>query len=314
MQGHQEVGKYYDSMLQSIEMLRAVIDGETYEAVALRFSVSRTAVERRIKSVAIQLTQIVGVDGLKEEGAAFVRRLRLHRDAVLVALEDFEPQAPVGARPARVLSVPEVAQGAVRIKGRTNRTWHDLALYYILFATGLRPLEVARLEVRDYLHADGSVRRESELRVEAAINGKPRPLYFRNSRLDDVLTAYFQERCRCRHGLGESDAYRGLDPASRVFLSPNGEPYKILPNNDAPGQDRHVCRALLEIYRKLFRYAELKGLSAQSARLTLISRMYERGANEDQVGVILGIGERSAVRELLPRPRPTLAEILDELI
>jgi hypothetical protein len=42
--------------------------------------------------------------------------------------------------------------------------------------------------------------------------------------------------------------------------------------------------------------------------------MYERGADEDQVGTILGIGERSAVRELLPRPKPTLAELLDELI
>jgi hypothetical protein len=42
--------------------------------------------------------------------------------------------------------------------------------------------------------------------------------------------------------------------------------------------------------------------------------MYERGADEDQVGAILGIGERSAVRELLPRPKPTLAELLDELI
>jgi hypothetical protein len=41
-----------------------------------------------------------------------------------------------------------VAQGAVRIKGRTSRTWHDLALYYMLFATGLRPLEIARIEVR----------------------------------------------------------------------------------------------------------------------------------------------------------------------
>ncbi|RTL56515.1 MAG: site-specific integrase [Rhodocyclaceae bacterium] len=314
MQDHQEESKFHDNMRQSIEMLRAVINGETYEVAASNFGVSRTAVERRIKSVAIQLTQAVGVDGLKEEGAAFVRRLRLHRDAILVALKDFEPRVHVGTRAARVLSVTEVAQGAVRIKGRTSRTWHDLALYHTLFATGLRPLEIARLEVRDYLLADGSVRRESELRAEAAINGKPRPLYFSNSRLDEALTAYLQERFRCGHGLKEPESYRGLDPGSRVFLSSSGEAYKILPNNDAPGQDRHVCRALLEIYRKLFRYAELKGLSAQSARLTLISRMYERGADEDQVGVILGIGERSAVRELLPRPRPTLAEILDELV
>lgn len=314
MQDNQEVSKHHENALQSVEMLRAVVGGETYEAVAARFGVSRTAVERRIKSVAVQLTQVVGVDGLKEEGAAFVRRLRLHREAILVALEGFEPQPPVGARPARVLSAAEVTQGAVRIKGRTSRTWHDLALYYMLFATGLRPLEIARLEVRDYLLIDGSVCWESELRAEVAINGKPRPLYFGSTRLDDALAAYFRERLHSGHGLGEPDCYRGLDPESRLFLSPGGEPYKIAPNNGAPGQNRYVCRALLEIYRKLFRYAELKGLSAQSARLTVISRMYERGADEDQVGTILGIGERSAVRELLPRPKPTLAELLDELV
>lgn len=313
MQDILEINKHHENALQSVEMLRAVVDGETYEAVAVRFGVSRTAVERRIKSVAVQLTQLVGVDGLKEEGAAFVRRLRLHRDAILVSLENFEPLLSVSARPARVLLPPEVIQGAVRVKGRTSRTWHDLALYYMLFATGLRPLEIARLEVRDYLHADGSVCRESELRAEAAINGKRRPLYFSSSRLDDALAAYFRERCNSGHGLGEPHIYRSLNPGSRLFLSSTGDAYTIAPNG-GPGQKRYVCRTLLEIYRKLFRYAELKGLSAQSARLTVISRMYERGADEDQVGTILGIGERSAVRELLPRPKPTLAEVLDELV
>ena len=42
--------------------------------------------------------------------------------------------------------------------------------------------------------------------------------------------------------------------------------------------------------------------------------MYARGADEDQVGVILGIAARSAVREQLPRPKPMLAELLDDVI
>ncbi len=308
-----ETARQRETAAQSIGMLRSVVDGATYEVVALQFGISRTAVERRIKSIAVQLTQEVGVEGLKEEGAAFVRRLRLRRDAILVALDQFTPVAPSAERPARVLSEAEVAQGATRIKGRASRTWHDLSLYYLLFATGLRPLEVARLEVRDYLRVDGSVCRESELRENVAINGKSRPLYFINSRLDDALDAYFQERLKNGHGLGTPDHYRGLDPASRLFLGPAGEPYQITPNGE-PGQNRHVCRAVLEIYRKLFRCAEIKGLSTQSARLTLMSRMYARGADEDQVGVILGIADRSAVREQLPRPKPMLAELLDEVI
>jgi len=313
MADHLEIRPVGESVLQSIAMLRAVVDGRTYESVAEDFDLSRTAVERRIKSIAVQLTQVVGVEGLTEEGATFVRRLRLRRDGILEALSQFDPPPPIATRPARVLEHNEITQGAVRIKGRSNRTWHDLSLFYLPFATGLRPLEISRLEVRDYLDPDGSIRRESILRPEVAINGKARPLYFSSSRLNEAMSAYLAERGRHGHGLGNSEAYRGLVPESRIFLGPTGAPYRIMPNGE-PDQHRSVCRPLLEIYRKLFRYAEIKNLSAQSARLTLMHRMYQRGADEEQVGMILGIAERSDVRERMPRPKPTLDDLLDELI
>ncbi|MDO8768209.1 MAG: hypothetical protein Q7K57_05795 [Burkholderiaceae bacterium] len=67
-----------EMVTQSVGMLVAVINGETYEAVAAKFGKSRTAVERRIKAIATQVTRAVGIQGLNEEGATFVRRLRLH--------------------------------------------------------------------------------------------------------------------------------------------------------------------------------------------------------------------------------------------
>jgi integrase len=301
-----------EEIKQSVEMLRAVIEGGTYEVVGHRHGVSRTAVERRIKLIAAQLARRTGMDGLNVEGVAFVRRLREHREALLQALDSFDTTPPTLTRDSRVLTAEEVDLGALRIKGRTSRSWHDLALYYILFATGLRPLEVARLSVRDYLQADGSVCRESELPAEAAINGRARPLFFSHRRLDEALEGYLGQRFESGHGLGKRGLYRGLDPDSRLFLSHDGSPYPISTAGQ-PGQNRHLCRPLLEIYRKLFRYAGIEGLSTQSARLTLMSRLYGRGADEDQVGEILGIQDRSAVREQLPRPRPTLTELLDEI-
>jgi integrase len=287
---------------QSVEMLRAVINGETYEAVAANFGKSRTAIERRTKSIAAQLSKVVGIQGLNEDGVAFVRRLRLHRDAILVALESFVPTARGPGREARILSDREIAQAALRIKGRSSRPWHDLALLYILFATGARPLEIARMEVRDYLEIDGSVRRESEVRPEVAITGKARPLHFSSSRLDEVLALYLEERLTQKLGVRADGAYRGLDPDSRLFLSATGEGFRITPYGKE-GQRRFLCRAILEVYGKLFRYSELDGVTALSARRTVISRLYERGADEAQVGLLLGISERSAVRELLSRPK-----------
>jgi integrase len=185
-------------------------------------------------------------------------------------------------------------------------------LYYLLFATGLRPLEVARLTVRDYLAEDGTVRAESVLPESAAINGRARPLFFRHGPLDRHLGAYIGERVAGAHGVGTSPGWRGLDPDSPLFLDPEGQPYAVTPNGDA-GQCRQVCRAILEIYRKIFRNADIADLSAQSARLTLMSRMYDRGADEDQVGLVLGIADRSAVRVQLPRPRPSLSQVLSDL-
>ena len=309
----QDTDTLNDTATHSVGMLKAVIRGDTYEEVAAKFGKSRTAVERRIKAIAIQLSKTVGIPGLNDEGATFVRRLRLHQDAILIALESFTPGAAFGPRQTRIVSSEEIAQAAQRIKGRSSRPWHDLALFYMLFSTGARPLEIARLTVRDYLAANGSVRQHSEMRADVAITGKIRPLHFSSTRLDEVLALYLQERLTQQLGVHTQDAYRGLDPDSRLFLSAMGEGFKITPYGK-DGQRRFLCRPILETYSKLFRYSELQGVTALSARRTVISLLYARGADEAQVGLLLGISERSAVRELLNRHKPAIAALVDELI
>lgn len=296
---------------QSVQMLERVLEGEPLGVVSAKLGVSRSTVDRRVKHLALQLTRSVGVDGLKQEGTAFVERLRQRRTAVLEALERFEPAPRPSTRAARVLTREEVALGAMRVQARAPRPRHDLVLYHLSFATGLRPLEVARLEVRDYLDEAGDVRQASIVRDDVAINGRSRPLHFRHGALDRALAAYIDERLHGGHGVGRSGEWRGLDPRSRLMLDARGLPYPI---TAGPGEgQRHVCRPILDSYRRIFRLAAISGLSTQSARLTLMSRMYERGADEDQVGLVLGIADRSAVREQLPRPRPELSKVLEEL-
>ena len=302
-----------DTATRSIEMLKAVIDGRTYDAVAAEFGITRTAVERRVKGIAARLSKEVGVEGLNEGGAAFVRRLRHKRDAIRVALERFEPRQSDGTRLVRVVSEEEITQAVHRIRGRSAQPERDIAMFYMLFATGARPLEIARMELRDYLNADGSVRRESELRAEATITGKARPLFFASSKLDDALSTYLRVRAESRHCLGNSTSFRGFDPDSRLFLTATGEGFQITPYGE-PGQHRFLCRPILETYRKLFRYAEVAGATALSVRHTVVARLYDRGADEEQVGLVLGISDRSAVRELFPRSRPAMSALVEDLI
>ena len=302
-----------DTATRSIEMLKAVIEGRTYDAVAAEFGITRTAVERRVKGIATRLSAEVGVEGLNKGGAAFVRRLRHKRDAILMALERFEAQPSCTTRRARVVSSEEIDQAVHRIRGRSAQPARDVALFYMLFATGARPLEIARMELRDYLNADSSVRRESELRAEAAITGRSRPLFFASSKLDDALSAYLHVRVESHHGIGHPSTFRGLDPDSRLFLTATGEGFQITPYGE-PGQHRFLCRPILETYRKLFRYADVAGATALSVRHTVVARLYDRGADEEQVGLVLGISDRSAVRDLFPRARPTMTSLVAELI
>ena len=274
--------------MQAVAMLRAVIDGRTYESVAADFGITRTAVERRIKVVAIRLSRERGIEGMNDGATAFVRRLRERREAILQALEHFEPAAGQAPRGDRVVSADEIARAVLRIRGRSAQPARDVALFYTLFVTGARPLEIVRLRVGDYLQADGEVRRESELPAHASISGKSRPLYFASRKLDDALDAYLAERVVLGHGVTNAGGYRDLDPVSPLFLCATGEGFRIT-QYGAEGRRRCLCRPILETYRKLFRYAELDWATPLSIRRTVVARLYDRGADEEQVGLVLGI-------------------------
>lgn len=291
-------------------MLKAVIDGATFQRVADHFGVSRTAVEWRVKAFIRQLIESVGVEGLTAERAVYVHRMRKSRDSILIALSQFSTEKPVSARAnPQVVSEVELTNALRRIAARSIAPLRDQALFSILFVTGARPLEIARLEVADYLHADGSIRTHSEIRAEVAITGKSRPLYFANARLNLLLSEYLQERLINSHGIGAPGAFRGLDPKSRLFLSHDGQGFAIVQYGEV-GQRRYLCQAILELYRKLFRQSKLHGISAMSVRQTVAARMYERGADEEQIGLLLGVSDRHAVKDQFPRPKRCLYDIV----
>jgi len=300
----------------SESMLREVLDGQTYDTVASRYGTTRTGVERRIKALASTLSQRVGIEGMNEDAASFVRRLRANRDAVLEALAQLCTCGPAAIplpQEIRVLSVEEVAAGARRISARSPHPQEDLALYYLLLASGARPLEIARLQVFDYLAPDGTVKANSELRAEVAITGRPRPLYFRSAKLNAAIDDYLATRDRAAQHWDGTAPYRGLDPNSRLFLSPSGQGFEIL-GYGREGQRRFRCRAIQETYRKIWRYADFKNFTTLAARHTVADRLYARGADEAQVGLLLGISERAAVREMFPRRLPTLDQLTDDLV
>lgn len=301
-----------DSIQISIAMLKAVIAGETYQSVASAYGVTRSAVDWRVKALVRTLAREVGIEGLNEDGLAFVRRLRQCGPAILAALDRYTPKPSSGRLAWHILTDEDISLAVQRIGAHSSCPRRDVALFYMLLKTGARPLEIARLEVRDYLDRDGQTREESIMRAEVASNGRKRPLFFTSRKLKDAINAYLAERLPQESDCVVWPPFRGLDPNSRLFLNDGGGPFEIVSNGEA-GAQRYLCRGMLDVFRKLFRRTGLRGMSALQVRRTLATRLQERGATEVQIGTLLGLSHVKSVRALLPPRQPTLHDLAKNL-
>ena len=303
-----------ESVAKSIKMLKAILDGKTYVAVAQESGLTRSAVEQRVKAIARDLQTVVGVECVDEDEVPTVKGMRVRKDNYLEALEHYRPPRFVGAaKGSRALTSEDIERAVAMTRRHSNCRNRDVAMLLVLFATAAKPLEIARLEVGDYLTEDGSVREESVMRAGAAINGNTRPLFFVSTKVVAAVDAYLEERVRRRHGTSKATTYRGLDPDSRLFLTGDGRemPVKVR----AVGNRRHhLCDVIHDIYRKTFARAGLKGVSALCARRTIAKKLSERGCNVNQIGEVLGLKERDSVLNLIPNERESLRAVVRELV
>jgi integrase len=277
--------------------------------VAQESGLSRSAVEQRVKALARDLETVVGVERVEEDEVPTVKTMRARKDNYLEALEHYHPQRFANAgKGRRALSDRDIERSLAVVQQYSTCRNRDTALLLVLFSTAAKPLEIARLEVRDYLTEDGSVREESVMRADAAINGKERPLFFASTKVVAAVDAYLEERPRGGRGTKRRSKYRGLKPDSKLFLTGDGHemPIKVR----AMGTRRQYrCGVILDIYRRIFARAGLKGVSALSARRTVAERLTERGCNVDQVGAVLGLTERDAVRNLIRNEHESLKSL-----
>lgn len=301
-----------ESTRLSIAVLRAVLAGKTYDVVAATYGLTRTAIEHRVKRLAKLLQRQVGIEGLNPEATGYAHKLRASRAEVEAALVRFEAGEVAPIALPLVLSDKDVRIMIHRAGLRSPTALRDMALIHIVLATGARPLEVARLEIADYLNHDGTVRSCSEMRAAISVNRKVRPLFFRSAMAVKAIDAYLEHRSvESRRILDSSAPYRGFVPGDRLFLNDAGLPY-VVHCHEVQGRPRFLCRQMLDTYRKIFKRINMHGMSALTLRRTVACRLDARGADEEQIGLILGITEKQAVRDLLPR-RPDMAELMTDL-
>lgn len=273
----------------------AVLDRQlTYRAAAEQLGVVRSTVERRLKGLVRQLFEAGLLGEFRAEWIDDLPTLRRERATIMAAARQFK--RPLPDKRAAVPDQRELAVAAARLKAKTGSGDRDVALVWTLFTTGLKTIELARLEVRDYLLADGSTRTVSTLRPEAAVNGVARPLLFTSQLAVESIDAYLAARVHRKQGLGELGRYRGLDPNSRLFLTESGGPFLITPRS--PSDPRPACKYLQTTLRQVFARAGWAGMTAQQLRRHVALALSRKGADREQVQQLLGLRSRRSVKRL----------------
>jgi len=300
-----------ETMAKARLMLSRVLeDGATYREVGEAFHLGRSTVERLIKALVLQVSRDRGIPGLDEDALLSLTRLRQHRDAVMSATSSYVPGG-IRLRPVG-LTAEDIAAGASRVRARSENANRDVALLYVLFCTGAKPIEIARMLVSDYLNADGSVRECSESPAGGRVSARRRPLFFKSARACMALDAYLAERVRCKLGTRSPDSYRGLDPDSALFLTETGRRFEMRARG---AQDpREHCPLMMATFRIIFQRARWAGFTAQGARRLVARRLAERGADEHQVGELLGLSSTRSVRRLLSYEPIPLASLTRDLV
>src|SRR5205823_8513026 len=110
-----------ESLAKSIKMLKGILDGKTYVAVAHESGLTRSAAEQRVKALARDLQTVVGVERVDEDEMPTIKGMRARKENYLEALEHYQPQrAGNAARGARALTSADVEHAVAMTRQHSN--------------------------------------------------------------------------------------------------------------------------------------------------------------------------------------------------
>jgi site-specific recombinase XerD len=191
----------------------------------------------------------------------------------------------------------------------------NVALLTTVYGTGMMLTEIARLPVRAYLNGDGSVRVKSCVDAVIAYNGKERPIYWSNAKVVKAVDAYLTYRIAYRHRMTPmATAYRGLDPDGPIFLTGDGEPYKLIERRTGKGTASYSCDSLSQLFRKLHLQAGIEGASAMSGRRTFAVRLANNGFDLRHINELLGHETLTATKRLIDADPVSLRALVARVI
>jgi integrase len=201
----------------------------------------------------------------------------------------------------------------------------NIALLLVTFGTALAPGELGQLLVSDCIGPDGAFlsgdqpttgKRKplgSEVRAEIAFNGRKRPLYWNNKRIQHALDDYFADRLKRGLGVWKQATYRGLDPTSPLFLGRLSEGFTYRETAGGDGKVNRQYASISNLLNKLLKAAGVEG--AVSARRTLAVKLHRKRATDIRViAEILGISSLTNVRKMVEGDTARLSDLVRDIV
>lgn len=186
----------------------------------------------------------------------------------------------------------------------------NVALLTCVYGTGMMLTELARFPLSAYLNPDGSLREESAVTPDIAYNGTERPLYWSNVKVVAAIDKYLEYRVEHRHRITtKKAAYRGLEGSAPLFLTDEGDPYKLTERRTSTGAISYSCDSLSQLFRKLHLQSGIEGASAMSGRRTFAVNLNNKGFDLKHVKVLLGLKTLQATKALIDADPVRLGKI-----
>lgn len=172
----------------------------------------------------------------------------------------------------------------------------NVAVIWMLFGSGCRINEVAKLKVSDLIRESNELRTTFIIKGSYTKTGNPRAAYilYRNHRI--AIEAWIDELIEERACLSGEDTYRGLRKDWPLFsITKKGRYWRKMAFRDKKYKDAKgntkttkVCGSLQNLISELFKNAGLHGGSSHSGRRTLATWLDHKGVELETIQRILG--------------------------
>lgn len=207
--------------------------------------------------------------------------------------------------------------------GRTPE--RDAALLLCSATTGLRVSEIANLEVRHIMAEDGGYLLEGWIPGEFTKSGRPGPVFVTNKKFQQSLDRYFEYRLKKSHQITKDvNRYRGLNPASKVFLTETGRKFAMsvkkrskVDGGKAVIVEYKACDVLERAFKRFYKraFGEQTEFSSHSGRkffANQLANLLDKKAEEHEFyGDVVELMRSQNLTAIQPYLIPTKAEIIN---